>query len=177
MTFGLRPGRGRNEGGLSRTDNFRPGSGRGICGVRSDRNRSVEPFRRLRIVCVRCREIRGEAGDVPAVPCIGLSEELPTSFAGRGEGTGPTRRRMVSLAGARFRNDFGLTYELNCEPEKYILNMEDIESIDSSALGMLLLLRNHAGGDEADIRIVNASPDIVKLMHTCKFDSLFNIIQ
>ncbi len=74
--------------------------------------------------------------------------------------------------------DFTGTYgELKCEPEKYILNMEDIESIDSCALGMLLLLKNHAGGDDADIQIVNASPDIVKLMNTCKFDCLFNIIQ
>jgi anti-anti-sigma regulatory factor len=47
--------------------------------------------------------------------------------------------------------------------------------MDSSALGMLLLLRNHAGGDDADVAIVNAKPDIIKLLETCKFNELFKV--
>ena len=60
-------------------------------------------------------------------------------------------------------------------PDEFIIDTLEVSSIDSSALGMLLLLRNHAGGDEANIRIINAKPDIYKLLHTCKFDELFAV--
>ena len=60
-------------------------------------------------------------------------------------------------------------------PEKFIVDILEVNSMDSSALGMLLLLRNHAGGDESDVTIVNAKPDVYKLLHTCKFDELFSI--
>ncbi|NKB33588.1 MAG: STAS domain-containing protein [Pseudomonadales bacterium] len=58
-------------------------------------------------------------------------------------------------------------------PGKFVIDALEVTSIDSSALGMLLLLRNHAGGDDSDVAIVNAKPDVYKLLHTCKFDELF----
>lgn len=42
----------------------------------------------------------------------------------------------------------------------YVVDLEGVSSMDSSALGMLLLLREHAGGDDADIRVVNANSDL-----------------
>lgn len=60
-------------------------------------------------------------------------------------------------------------------PQRYVIDALEVHSIDSSALGMLLLLRNHAGGDEADVAIINAQPDILKLLQTCKFDELFDV--
>lgn len=42
----------------------------------------------------------------------------------------------------------------------YVIDLDGVTSMDSSALGMLLLLREHAGGDDADIRVVNASLDL-----------------
>lgn len=42
----------------------------------------------------------------------------------------------------------------------YVVDLEGVTSLDSSALGMLLLLREHAGGDEADIRVVNANTEL-----------------
>ncbi|MDA0687097.1 MAG: STAS domain-containing protein [Proteobacteria bacterium] len=65
--------------------------------------------------------------------------------------------------------------EISPKPDKFILDALELQSMDSSALGMLLLLRNHAGGDEADVSIVNAKPDIIKLLETCKFNELFNV--
>ncbi|MFH6569337.1 STAS domain-containing protein, partial [Pseudomonas kulmbachensis] len=47
--------------------------------------------------------------------------------------------------------------------------------LDSSALGMLLLLREYAGGDESDIRVVNSNPDVRKILGTSNFDQLFDI--
>lgn len=60
-------------------------------------------------------------------------------------------------------------------PEKFVLDALELQSMDSSALGMLLLLRNHAGGDDADVAIVNAKPDIIKLLETRKFNELFKV--
>jgi anti-anti-sigma factor len=46
------------------------------------------------------------------------------------------------------------------EEASYVIDLAQAEYMDSSALGMLLLLRERAGGDRADISIVNCSPAI-----------------
>ena len=72
--------------------------------------------------------------------------------------------------------DFLSTFEtLDPVPQKFVIDTLEVTTIDSSALGMLLLLRNYAGGDNSKIRIINAKVDILKLMRTCKFDELFEI--
>jgi anti-anti-sigma factor len=72
--------------------------------------------------------------------------------------------------------DFRAAYEkVSPIPEKFIIDTQEVHSLDSSALGMLLLLRKHAGGDDSDIAIINANPELFKLLHTCKFDELFTI--
>ena len=71
---------------------------------------------------------------------------------------------------------FQQAYEaVDPSPQRYVIDALEVHSIDSSALGMLLLLRNHAGGDDANVAIINAKPDIHKLLQTCKFDELFDI--
>lgn len=65
--------------------------------------------------------------------------------------------------------------EISPKPGKFILDALELQSMDSSALGMLLLLRNHAGGDASDVAIINAKPDIIKLLETCKFNELFEV--
>lgn len=60
-------------------------------------------------------------------------------------------------------------------PARFIIDALEVPSIDSSALGMLLLLRTHAGGDNGDVRIINTQVDVYKLLQTCKFDELFEI--
>ena len=40
---------------------------------------------------------------------------------------------------------------------------------------MLLLLRDHAGGDEAEIQVVNSSNDVRKTFEISNFDQLFDI--
>ena len=44
-----------------------------------------------------------------------------------------------------------------------------------AVLGMLLLLRDHAGGDEAEIQVVNSSSDVRKTFEISNFDKLFDI--
>jgi len=57
----------------------------------------------------------------------------------------------------------------------YALDMSDADYMDSSALGMLLLLREHAGGDSAKIRIVGCKPEIRKILSIANFQKLFEI--
>jgi len=56
-----------------------------------------------------------------------------------------------------------------------VVDLKDATYLDSSALGMLLLLRDHAGGDESDVRVVNSSTDVRKILAISNFDKLFDI--
>jgi anti-anti-sigma factor len=58
---------------------------------------------------------------------------------------------------------------------RYVIDLADAEYMDSSALGMLLLLRERAGGDRSDISIVNCSPAINKILTISNFHKLFKV--
>lgn len=58
---------------------------------------------------------------------------------------------------------------------RYLIDLKDTEYMDSAALGMLLVLRDQAGGDRADIRIVNCNPEVRKILTIAHFDRLFRI--
>ncbi|MFC5740569.1 STAS domain-containing protein [Dyella tabacisoli] len=55
----------------------------------------------------------------------------------------------------------------------YVIDLGEVSSMDSSALGMLLLLREHAGGERAEIRIVNAGGELRGTLRVAGFDKLF----
>lgn len=57
----------------------------------------------------------------------------------------------------------------------YRIDLSETEYMDSSALGMLLLLREHAGGDDADITLVQPSEAVRKVLEIANFDRLFSI--
>ena len=65
--------------------------------------------------------------------------------------------------------------ELRPRPVCVIVDLKDATYLDSSALGMLLLLRDHAGGDDSDVRLVNSSFDVRKILAISNFDKLFDI--
>lgn len=58
----------------------------------------------------------------------------------------------------------------------YTIDMAETTYLDSSALGMLLLLRDFAGGDKAQIDITNCSSDVRKILTISNFEQLFNIL-
>ncbi len=72
--------------------------------------------------------------------------------------------------------DFRKIYEENGKCGTYVLDMAKTDFLDSSALGMLLTLRDYAGGDSAKITIVNASDDIKKIISVTKLDELFKVM-
>lgn len=59
--------------------------------------------------------------------------------------------------------------------QKYIVDLRDTIHLDSSALGMLLVLRDFAGGDKANITIDNCSPEVKKIFAISSFEQLFTI--
>ena len=57
----------------------------------------------------------------------------------------------------------------------YIIDMSGADYMDSSALGMLLLLRERAGGDNAKITITGCNNEIKKIFAISNFERLFSI--
>jgi anti-anti-sigma factor len=57
----------------------------------------------------------------------------------------------------------------------YVIDMAEVEYLDSSALGMLLMMRERVGGTGALIEIINCSPGIKKIFQTVNFDKLLPI--
>ena len=58
---------------------------------------------------------------------------------------------------------------------KYLVDFSKADYLDSSALGMLLLLREYAGGGASDITILHASGDVKKALDVANFEKLFKI--
>ena len=72
--------------------------------------------------------------------------------------------------------DFRKAYEsVNHTPDSVVVDLKKTTYVDSSAVGRLLLLRDHAGGDNSDIRVVNSSVDVRKILAISNFDKLFDI--
>ncbi|CUB03014.1 STAS domain-containing protein [Marinomonas fungiae] len=55
----------------------------------------------------------------------------------------------------------------------YIIDLSSVSYIDSSALGMLLLLRDHAGGDTSNVVIKGASEFVISALKMAHFERLF----
>lgn len=71
---------------------------------------------------------------------------------------------------------FRAAYENNdIKPKSYVIDLKDAEYLDSSALGMLLSLRDYAGGDRADINVINCNQDVKKILLITKLDELFKV--
>lgn len=89
------------------------------------------------------------------------------------------REFIISIKG-RFdftvQQDFRSAYEGAAEGmSTYVVDLRETPYLDSSALGMLLLLREHAGGDTSQVRIINCNADVKKILEISNFEQLFSI--
>ena len=94
--------------------------------------------------------------------------------------TSPDGRVMTIDISGRF--DFSVHQEFRQIYEQapgvaaqYIIDLQEAEYVDSSALGMLLLLREHAGGTQANIKIVHCRPAVKKILTIANFHQLFHL--
>lgn len=61
------------------------------------------------------------------------------------------------------------------EGKNFVVDMTDAEYMDSSALGMLLILREGAGGQRSNVRIKNCRGELRDVLAIANFDKLFEI--
>ena len=59
---------------------------------------------------------------------------------------------------------------------KYTVDLSATEYIDSSALGMLLNMKNNVKADDGAITISNCQPNLMKIFSIAHFDKKFNFV-
>ncbi|WP_295472536.1 STAS domain-containing protein [uncultured Pseudomonas sp.] len=88
-------------------------------------------------------------------------------------------RQVTLFVDGRFdfssHQDFRTAYQAYPGDLEYAVDLRGTQYLDSSALGMLLLLRDHAGGDKAQVRLINCTPDVVKILTISNFFKLFQM--
>ncbi|MDP2142453.1 MAG: STAS domain-containing protein [Gammaproteobacteria bacterium] len=89
------------------------------------------------------------------------------------------KRVTISVRG---RFDFALykafreSYrDVDTTVREYVVDLRHATSLDSAALGMLLLLREHATSLSATVAIRGAIPEVSRVLDIAKFRSLFHI--
>jgi len=80
------------------------------------------------------------------------------------------------------RFDFGIHQEFRKATEmaetgvsNIIVEMEHVDYLDSSALGMMLVLRDKVGENKSAVRIRNAKPEVKKILEIANFNMLFTL--
>lgn len=92
-----------------------------------------------------------------------------------GDGGGSVLINITGRFDFNAHHDFRNVYRNEKANAAYTIDMSGTEYIDSSALGMLLLLREHAGNESAKITIVGCNEDIKKIFAISNFEKLFTI--
>ena len=78
----------------------------------------------------------------------------------------------------RVHKEFRHTHKnpnLNAQAQ-YIIDFSQTEHMDSSALGMLLLMREEPGNENANIKFINCRPNVKQLLEMASFHQLFNVV-
>lgn len=76
----------------------------------------------------------------------------------------------------RAHKEFRATHQDPKPDSQYIIDFAQTEHMDSSALGMLLLMREELGNDKARVRLVNCRPNIKSLLEMASFHQLFDVV-
>ncbi len=71
--------------------------------------------------------------------------------------------------------DFREAYRNEPANLRYRINMARARHLDSSALGMLLLLKKHAGGETADIVLEEVPAEIREVLEVANFHKIFTL--
>jgi anti-anti-sigma factor len=70
-------------------------------------------------------------------------------------------------------SDFRNAYRDLPATTRFVIDLSNATFMDSSAMGMLLLLREHAGEKSANIRLTHCNPDIRKILSISNLDKMF----
>ena len=69
--------------------------------------------------------------------------------------------------------DFRVAYEGHAPMNEYVVDLKDADYLDSSALGMLLVLREER--EPARVRVVNCRPAVRRILEIASFQDLFSL--
>ncbi|MFD1384253.1 STAS domain-containing protein [Rhodanobacter aciditrophus] len=58
---------------------------------------------------------------------------------------------------------------------RFVVDLSQVNYIDSSALGMLLLLRDHAGGNKGEVVLTGARDFVENALRMARFERLFTL--
>lgn len=90
-----------------------------------------------------------------------------------------TQTLVIKVSG---RFDFGVhqdfrkaTEQATQEIKTIVVDMANTDYVDSSALGMLLVLRDKVGDNKSAVLIKSAKPDVRKILEIANFDKLFTL--
>ncbi len=70
---------------------------------------------------------------------------------------------------------FRRAYESHPAGTHFIVDMARVQYVDSSALGMLLLLRRHAGNTKEGVTLANSSKDVTRVLEIARFHQMFTV--
>lgn len=89
-------------------------------------------------------------------------------------------KKVIIILGDRFdfscHDEFRNTYRsLDLGQLEIIVDFARAEYIDSAALGMLLVLRERAGGDSAKIILKSCQPSVRQIMDITRLNKLFKL--
>jgi HptB-dependent secretion and biofilm anti anti-sigma factor len=84
---------------------------------------------------------------------------------------------IIAFSGAfdfHSRSDFMNAYKDQPTNLSYILDFRKSHSVDSSALGLLMIFREHLGNNSSNITVTGCSPQLMKLFEVAQFHTIFN---
>ncbi len=61
------------------------------------------------------------------------------------------------------------------DTSQFVIDMSKATYMDSSALGMLLLLREKTCGDKARVKLINVNESVFSILEIAQFQQLFDI--
>ena len=70
-------------------------------------------------------------------------------------------------------SDFRNSYRDLPPTTRFIVDLAKATFMDSSAMGMLLLLREHVGEKKENIHLINCHPDVRKILSISNLDKMF----
>lgn len=82
---------------------------------------------------------------------------------------------VVGRLSLDIHRQFRQSYESSPKCERYAVNLQRCAGIDSSGLGMLLILKDFAAVSKSNLMIVNCPIRLGKLLGLARFDRLFTI--
>lgn len=71
--------------------------------------------------------------------------------------------------------EFRNAYRYEPPASHFVIDFARTKNMDSSALGMLLLLREYAGGEKSAVKVINLNEKLKTIFNIVRFEQLFQI--